>query len=917
MRTFWKKIRNQFGMSMAEVMIASALAGGLALVIAQIGKNSSEVSKRADTKSSRQMLEGRISAILSDTTACASTFSSTLTPANIVNPNLVGATSGTGISLASLGIINKPPSSSVFLTPTSKYAEITLTAMKLRYVDVGAASAELYITGTYKISGKTVSMKPIMLPINMNNLDSANGWVAGSNCASASGDTDSVWLPMNDGNGIYYNSGKVGIGTATPDASLDIDRNAGVNLFSYWYSTIAPYKGIELQQDNYLVWEATTGTPTSAWGLGSVSTGFQISVKSTAGRPAGVRTIMDFNNNGDITVYPRTGSSMISKNFYVAGPIIGSTYCQNMPSACNNSFSAGIIPKAWSMLGGGLAINATIDDTAGIGYTATFGGNAVGNGGSLILGDNDASAAVHMYSVPSVAASASQTVDLRSYEKFKFDANSNFVLGNANVATATGNPSFALGTDYYNWYVIGGRGFLAQITASAQAKYSASVGFGNNAYSRGSTAVGTGNIAGDSAAIDVQGGSGYYSSAIGARNSATATGASAVGFGNTANVTGASAFGSGNTASGTYSLALGSSAATAGSYSTAIGYNVAANATGSWAIGDSGGTALQNASIDTFKSRFNGGYTFYTDTAQTANRIFHIGSTGNVGIGSGNPSVYSSLNGAPKILEMRNTGTGMNDANALVQTIFHNVPGFIVGGMIGIAGGSTNGRIETAGIFMTLGPSHTAANPTGQIQFNYRSSGSIWWAEAMRVTETGALCVGCTSSAHKLGVTGTAGLSTGTLWTNTSDARLKDIHGTYTKGLNEIVKLKPVVFSYKKNNALGLSPDPKIVGFVAQEVLPIFPEAISKRKDGYLEFTGDAVLWAMVNSIKDLKKEIDKNLIMFKTMSGQLDEHARKIAQLEADNEELKQEIRSLRDTQNEMKKLLCVQNPKASFCKN
>lgn len=211
---------------MLEIMVASALAGGLALVIAQIGKNSGEVSKRADTKSSAQMLTGQISSRLSDPTTCANTLSANLDSlAEVNDANLSGATSGTGISLSNTGggIYDKGGTGAIFITKTGKYGEITLTDIKLRHFNKSAASAELYITGTYKLSGKAVQMKPITIPIDV----TVNGtyWgdpgFTGSNC-SAAGKYDNIWMSVSDGSGIFYNGGNVGIGTATPSTALHI-----------------------------------------------------------------------------------------------------------------------------------------------------------------------------------------------------------------------------------------------------------------------------------------------------------------------------------------------------------------------------------------------------------------------------------------------------------------------------------------------------------------------------------------------------------------------------------------------------------------------------------------------------------------------------------------------------------------------
>lgn len=50
--------------------------------------------------------------------------------------------------------------------------------------------------------------------------------------------------------------------------------------------------------------------------------------------------------------------------------------------------------------------------------------------------------------------------------------------------------------------------------------------------------------------------------------------------------------------------------------------------------------------------------------------------------------------------------------------------------------------------------------------------------------------------------TANAYMAGGTLWQNTSDARIKTILGEYTFGLDQILKLKPVRFRYKANDTL-------------------------------------------------------------------------------------------------------------------
>ena len=55
-----------------------------------------------------------------------------------------------------------------------------------------------------------------------------------------------------------------------------------------------------------------------------------------------------------------------------------------------------------------------------------------------------------------------------------------------------------------------------------------------------------------------------------------------------------------------------------------------------------------------------------------------------------------------------------------------------------------------------------------------------------------------------------------------------------------------------------LPSDIEQVGFVAQEVQKVFPEAVNKGEDGLLDFNMHPVNVAMINAIKELKIDNDK-----------------------------------------------------------
>lgn len=117
--------------------------------------------------------------------------------------------------------------------------------------------------------------------------------------------------------------------------------------------------------------------------------------------------------------------------------------------------------------------------------------------------------------------------------------------------------------------------------------------------------------------------------------------------------------------------------------------------------------------------------------------------------------------------------------------------------------------------------------------------------------------IGTNSVNYMLEVNGTAGKTGGGSWSNSSDIRLKDIQGEYKKGLNEIVKLKPVEYRYKVDNPKELPSDEDYIGFVAQDVQPVFPEAIAEDDDGYLSFNMHSINVAIVNAVQELKAEND------------------------------------------------------------
>jgi len=147
-------------------------------------------------------------------------------------------------------------------------------------------------------------------------------------------------------------------------------------------------------------------------------------------------------------------------------------------------------------------------------------------------------------------------------------------------------------------------------------------------------------------------------------------------------------------------------------------------------------------------------------------------------------------------------------------------------------------------------PNNTSS--VARVNFFYSATGDI-----LSITGDGKVGINTTNPSQALHVVGDAYKTNGgTSWAITSDIRLKNLLGNYEKGLQEITTLQPVTFRYKSDNPRKLDPAIEQVGFVAQEVQKIFPEAVSEGPDGYLDFNIHSINVAMINAIKELNAKL-------------------------------------------------------------
>ncbi len=199
---------NQSGFSLAEVMLAMAMAGGVAVLMTQISKTGNEGIKRVEAKSDRLSVQNQVQSALGHPTGCFETLDTIVTSANHVN-NALPATTGTAVTQIRNHLNN------VTMTSTTKVGDVTLTSITYSRYNSSTQQALLTIKGSFKVGKVTQKMKDILIPINVS-LDASNNL---TNCAAASSsDVSEIWQLMTGGAfGIYYNGGSVLVGSGAVD----------------------------------------------------------------------------------------------------------------------------------------------------------------------------------------------------------------------------------------------------------------------------------------------------------------------------------------------------------------------------------------------------------------------------------------------------------------------------------------------------------------------------------------------------------------------------------------------------------------------------------------------------------------------------------------------------------------------------
>ncbi|MEA3323127.1 MAG: tail fiber domain-containing protein, partial [Patescibacteria group bacterium] len=137
----------------------------------------------------------------------------------------------------------------------------------------------------------------------------------------------------------------------------------------------------------------------------------------------------------------------------------------------------------------------------------------------------------------------------------------------------------------------------------------------------------------------------------------------------------------------------------------------------------------------------------------------------------------------------------------------------------------------------------------------------------------GYVGIGTTSPSAQLHTTGTvrfANLGAGTLQTDvngnlsvSSDERLKNVQGNFNRGLDDLLNINPISFTWKDET--GYDTENMYYGFSAQNINNAIPEAVGIDKKGYLTLSDRPILATAINAIKEQNLNIISNTLQTDT----------------------------------------------------
>ena len=151
-------------------------------------------------------------------------------------------------------------------------------------------------------------------------------------------------------------------------------------------------------------------------------------------------------------------------------------------------------------------------------------------------------------------------------------------------------------------------------------------------------------------------------------------------------------------------------------------------------------------------------------------------------------------------------------------------------------------------------------NAAGAMRFHTQVTDGTGLVERMRITSTGNVGIGTASPVVQFHTTGNvrfAGLASitdlrtdadGDLY-NGSDFNLKNSIDSINFGLSDVLKLKPVSFNW--NDEARNINEYKSMGFIAQDIMDVIPNAASTMGDGDMQVDYNAIVATLTKAIQE------------------------------------------------------------------
>jgi trimeric autotransporter adhesin len=278
---------------------------------------------------------------------------------------------------------------------------------------------------------------------------------------------------------------------------------------------------------------------------------------------------------------------------------------------------------------------------------------------------------------------------------------------------------------------------------------------------------------------------------------------------------------------------------------TAIGYNAKVGSSNTVIFGGTGldtvsvgiGTAIPTRKIDVFANTGAG----LRSTSESGFNGFELTSFGNT---STIPSCYFM---------------GLKARGTKASSSYISASGNVLSAIIGrdALDGLTSANYGGAEIYMYSSQAYSATAKGSYLRFNVTANNSNSTLERMRIIDNGNVGINTTSPTQKLHIIGNI-LASGTI--TPSDIRYKQNIAPIENALLTITQLRGVTYTLKTKYTNKGFGNGEQIGVIAQEVQKNVPQLVTTNADGYLAVDYSKFTPLLIESIKTINTEVDKNM---------------------------------------------------------